>query len=309
METLLSLERRRSILAFMKRVKRLSAYYTTSDSARLYYEVHGDSGPILVFTNGIACPINHWHNQVEYFSKDYRVLIYDLRGHYKSGNGLIKKITMDLLAHDVMGIVEQAFGKGESASFWGHSYGVPVSLKVASLNPKICNSLVLVNGFYKNPFAEYLTTKQGVEAVEALKIFSYSAPDFSKWLWANATDSKAFRLISGWVGGFNTERMPIEDMEIYSKAVALMHLPSFFNHLKALLRFDFSDEASMIKCPSLVIHGERDELISESQNLELASMIQKGFYHNMKEGSHCTQLDLPHRFNDLVSEFLKTRVI
>jgi pimeloyl-ACP methyl ester carboxylesterase len=293
----------------MKTTKRLSAYYATPDSAKLYYEVHGDSGPILVFSNGIACPINHWHNQVEYFSKNNRVLVYDLRGHHKSSNGLIKKITMDLLAHDVMGIVEQAFGADQTASFWGHSYGVPISLKVASLNPKICNSLVLVNGFYKNPFDEYISTKQSVEIIEALKIFSYSAPEFSNWAWANAADSKLFRIITGWVGGFNAERMPVEDMEIYSRAVASMHLPTFFNHFKALLRFDFSDEASSVKCPALIVHGERDELIPEEQNKTLAEIVQKGFFVNVKEGSHCTQLDLPQRLNSIVEEFLNVRVI
>ena len=293
----------------MRKTKRLSAHYITSDNAKLYYEVHGDSDPILVFNNGLACPINHWHNQIEYFSKNHRVLVYDLRGHHKSSSGLIKKITMDLLAHDVIGIVEEAFGADQRASFWGHSYGVPISLKVASLNSKICNSLVLVNGFYKNPFEKYLTTKQAVELIEGLKIFSYSAPELSKWLWSIGADSNFFRLITGWTGGFNTERIPIEDMEIYSKAVASIHLPTFFNHFKALLRFDFTDEVSQVECPSLVIHGERDELIPEAQNKELASMIQKGFFHNMKEGSHCTQLDLPQRLNSFVEEFLKKRVI
>ena len=309
METLLSLARQRFILVFMKKTRRLSAFYTTQDSAKLYYEVHGDSGPILVLTNGLACPINHWHNQIEYFSKNYRVLAYDLRGHHKSSNGLIKKITMDLLAHDVMGIVKKAFGDGASASFWGHSYGVPIALKVASLNPKIANSIVCVNGFYKNPFEEHLNSKQAIEIIEGLKIFSYTAPEFSNWLWSTTADSKLFRTVTGWLGGFNPERMPVEDMEVYSKAVASMHLPTFFNHFKALFRFDFTEEASFVKCPTLVIHGERDELIPESQNIELSEMVQKGFFHNMREGSHCTQLDLPQRLNTVVEDFLKTRVI
>ena len=295
----------------MKKTKRLGAYYTTPDHAKLYYEVHGDSGPILVFTNGVGCPINHWHNQVEYFSKSHRVVVYDLRGHYKSNNGQIKKITIDLLAHDVMGIVEKAFddGPNPSASYWGHSYGAPVSLKVASLNPKGCNSLVLINGFYKNPFENYITTKQVVELIEGLKIFSNSAPELSKWVWSRGSDSKLFQIIAGWAGGFNSERIPIEDIEIYSKALASMDLPTFFNHFKALVRFNFTNEASQVECPTLVIHGERDELIPEKQNRELASMVQKGFYHNMKEGSHCTQLDLPKRLNSFVEDFLKTRVI
>lgn len=292
----------------MNKTKIISDYYNTNDSAKLYYEVHGDKGPIIVCSNGLACPINHWHNQVELFAKNHRVLVYDLRGHHKSSKGLIKKITMDLLARDISSIVKKEFGEKGKASFWGHSYGVPISLKVASLYPEVCNSLVLINGFYKNPFDEFINVKQGIEAIEALKIFSYSAPDLSRWLWSNIADSKFFAFISGITGGFNLERVPTEDIEIYTKAVASMNLQTFFNHFKALLRCDFTEEASNIKCPSLIIQGERDELIPKAQSIELSQIVQKGFYHEVKEGSHCTQLDVPIKLNSLIKEFLDKRV-
>jgi len=293
----------------MNKTKKHSAYLTTNDSAKLYYEVHGDKGPILVLSNGLACPINHWHNQIEHFSKNYRVLAYDLRGHHKSSKGLIKKISIDLLANDIITILKKEFGDDEKASFWGHSYGVPIALKVASLHPKMCNSLVLVNGFYKSPFGEFISTKQAVEIIEVLKVFSYSAPELSKWSWETIADSKVFRTVTSLIGGFNAERMPVKDMEIYSKAVASMNLQSFFNHFKALLRFDFTDEAPLVKCPTLIIQGERDQLIPEHLNIELSELLQKSFFHKVKEGSHCTQLDVPIKLNSLIDEFLDKRVI
>ena len=55
------------------------------DGTPLYYEVRGDGPRTLVFVYGIACLMNHWHYQIEHFSKDYRVISYDLRGHHRSG--------------------------------------------------------------------------------------------------------------------------------------------------------------------------------------------------------------------------------
>ncbi len=290
-------------------VKQKTSYIKTDDKAELYYEVHGTSGPVLVFSNGLACPINHWHNQIEHFSKNFRVLAYDLRGHHKSSRGLLKKITMDLLAHDLLKILDTAFPNESSALFFGHSYGVPISLKLAALAPEKCKALVLVNGFYKNPFSEVLDEKQIIDAVEAFKVFSLSAPRLTKWIWKNGVDSSFFRKTTGCLGGFNPERMPVKDMEIYSKAVASIDLQSFLNHFKALIRFNFSADSALVKCPTLIVHGERDQIIQESQNIELAEMIENSFYQKLSEGSHCTPLDVPVKLNKVIEDFIETRVI
>lgn len=309
MATLLSLVKQHFILIEMTNIHRKTSYFKTQDGASIYYEVYGTQGPIIVLNNGLACPINHWHEQIAFFSKSHRVLAYDLRGHHKSSNGQIKKITMGLLANDIMGVFKVAFPKDKKASFWGHSYGVPIALKVASLNSSMCDSLVLLNGFHKNPFSDYLELSQCIQIIESLKIFALSAPTLSKFLWSNTSDSNLFRTIAGWTGGFNLERAKIEDIEIYSKAVASMDLPTFFNHFKAMLRYDFTVDANNVPCRSLVIHGDRDTLIPEHQNKTLSSLLKDSIYLYVKEGSHCTQLDKPHYINSVVSEFIGQKLL
>ena len=50
---------------------------------KLYYEDHGRGYP-LVFLHGFAGTTQAWKPQVPVFSKNYRFIIYDARGHGQS---------------------------------------------------------------------------------------------------------------------------------------------------------------------------------------------------------------------------------
>jgi 3-oxoadipate enol-lactonase len=54
--------------------------YFKSGNIRLYYEESG-SGTPLVFLHGFTLDHRMWEKQVEYFSRKYRVIIFDARGH------------------------------------------------------------------------------------------------------------------------------------------------------------------------------------------------------------------------------------
>ena len=46
----------------------------------LYYESHGEGYPV-VFLHGFSSTHQMWQPQVSAFSKEYRFIIYDARGH------------------------------------------------------------------------------------------------------------------------------------------------------------------------------------------------------------------------------------
>lgn len=55
-------------------------YFVTDDNNRIYYEERGRGEP-LVFIHGWTCSRRFFKHQVPEFSKKYRVITYDLRGH------------------------------------------------------------------------------------------------------------------------------------------------------------------------------------------------------------------------------------
>ena len=54
------------------------------DGVELYYEVHGDGPPVLL-THGYSSSSHMWEGQVAAFSKHFKLITWDMRGHGHSG--------------------------------------------------------------------------------------------------------------------------------------------------------------------------------------------------------------------------------
>ena len=53
------------------------------DGVKIYYEVHGE-GPSLLLTHGYSSTSAMWHGQVEALARDYKLILWDMRGHGQS---------------------------------------------------------------------------------------------------------------------------------------------------------------------------------------------------------------------------------
>lgn len=58
--------------------------YVDTEKARLYYELHGDQGPVVTFAHGGGGNTLEWFQQVPAFLPRYRVLLFDQRGWGRS---------------------------------------------------------------------------------------------------------------------------------------------------------------------------------------------------------------------------------
>ena len=71
----------------------------------IYYEVHGTSGPWIIFLHGGMGSALAWGNQVPAFDAHNRVLLIESRGHGRSGwDGT--SITYEAMANDVLGVMD-----------------------------------------------------------------------------------------------------------------------------------------------------------------------------------------------------------
>jgi 3-oxoadipate enol-lactonase len=77
------------------------------NGTRLYYEDHGSpERPALVFGHSLFFDHTMFRHQVERFSADYRVVVYDHRGQGRSAAAPVEELDMDTLAADAAALIE-----------------------------------------------------------------------------------------------------------------------------------------------------------------------------------------------------------
>ena len=59
-----------------------NGFFTTSDQAHLYYEVHGKGQPLFL-VHGWQCSSRFWQHNIPELSKHFQVIVMDNRGHGK----------------------------------------------------------------------------------------------------------------------------------------------------------------------------------------------------------------------------------
>lgn len=104
------------------------------------YDLEG-TGPALVFIHGAFADSRLWDPQWEYFSSNYRVLRYDLRGHGRTGSSDLEQYNMETYADDLLNLLDSL--EINSAIICGLSWGGSIAQSFAVRNPERLIGLVL----------------------------------------------------------------------------------------------------------------------------------------------------------------------
>ncbi|MFP5518621.1 MAG: alpha/beta fold hydrolase [Bdellovibrionia bacterium] len=287
----------------MKTTALESGYVKSFDGTPIYYEARGEGEPIIL-VYGIACLINHWHHQIEYFSQTHKVIAFDLRGHHKSQPiADMRNLKMKHLAKDIQCLLEGL--NLQSAHFMGHSFGAPLLLEVFDLHPQMVKSMVFINGFSKNPVKGMF----GLNAVESIyKVVSQqynNHPDLWKSLWKVAVDNPLSMILAGAVGGFNLRLSEFKDIEVYARGVSRMDLKIFLDLFEELMNFNGDIILPKVNIPTMIISGEKDNVTPQKFQHDFHDAIVGSEFVLVPYGSHCTQLDFPDFINLKILDFYK----
>lgn len=286
-------------------IEKTTGTFKAIDGTPIYYEVRGQGEP-MVFIYGIACLMNHWHHQVEFFSKTNKVILFDIRGHHKSTPVTdINNMKMEHLAFDLNSLMVHLGIK--KAHMVGHSFGVPYLIKAYEQFPEIFMSATFINGFARNPLKKLF----GVEFVEPLFKFlreqHRKSPDLWTALWRGMIDNPIAFQVAALAGGFNLRLTQFKDIEMYGRGVSRLELPLFFELFEQLLHFDGTDILPSIKCPTLILAGDKDMLTPSSYQTEMHQLISHSELMNIPYGSHCSQLDFPDFVNLKIAELINKK--
>lgn len=286
-------------------IEKKTGTFAATDGTPIYYEVRGQGEPI-VFIYGIACLMNHWHRQVEYFSRTHQVILFDIRGHHKSVPVMNpNNFGFEYLAKDIKDLLNHLEIK--NAHFVGHSFGVPYLIKTYESFPEIFQSMTFINGFARNPLKKLF----GLEFVEPLFKFLREqhgkSPDVWNTLWRSLIDNPIAFQLAALAGGFNIKLTQFKDIEMYGRGVSRLELIYFFELFEKLLEFDGVSILPNINSPTLIISGDQDLLTPISYQREMHSLIQKSEFLLIPYGSHCCQLDFPDYLNLKLAEFINKK--
>lgn len=106
-----------------------------------YYEAYGSGHPIVVL-HGAGADHQVWAEQLRSLTDEYRVILYDLRGHGKTGGSALGRYTVNTYADDLAGVLDAL--DLDQPVVLGHSLGGMVGYVFAHKYPEQLSALITV---------------------------------------------------------------------------------------------------------------------------------------------------------------------
>lgn len=247
------------------------------------YELTGE-GDCLVLIHGAGDNLGMWYGQTPVFSRAYRVLAYDVRGHGGTECPAMP-VDMPLLAADLRELM-RALGIG-SAFLLGYSMGGRIGLQLALDEPSMVRALVLSNsGIGLGP------PSAGAAERRQRLIAALQQGDLE-----TVSDQMATLSFSPGL----KERDPALFQRY--KAIKLANDAQSFARVWGSMAQAQPPDLSRLSCPVLIIAGEHDAFTPlESARLTHAAI--PGSRFEVLPTGHAAALEAPEGFNRIVLRFL-----
>jgi len=275
---------------------------TTDDGVELLFQSFGE-GPAIVFANGIGVRYPGVVRQmVPLRAAGYRVICWDYRGMGQSvmPDPVRGDVSMPRHARDILAILEQL--EIESAIFIGWSMGVQVSLEAIRLQPARVAGFVALLGTYGRPFQTAFATPVA-RGIESLFGFLNRNPSVAQGALnlAVALPRVAFFVLSRalFVGA---DADPVV-FDANVRSVAGVEKTLYTRTLLALAEHDAIDILPHIRCPALIIAGQRDHLTPPAVAMHMASTIPDASYQEVTRGTHFAMIEQPELINSWLLQF------
>ena len=268
---------------------------TTKDGTRIYYKDWGSGQPV-VFSHGWPLNADAWDDQLFFFaSNGYRAIAHDRRGHGRSSQPFTGN-DMDTYADDLAALVKEldlsnvihighSTGGGEVARYIGRhgTKRVAKAVLVGAVPPGMVKTAKNPDGV---PIEAFDQIRAGIKGDRSQFYKDLSAPFYG----ANrpgATVSQgvqdAFWLMSMQAG-----------------------FPAAYDCIKAFSETDFTEDLRRIDVPTLVIHGDDDQIVPITVGgLRSSKMIKGATLEVYKGAPHGLMTTHKQQFNTDLLQFAR----
>jgi pimeloyl-ACP methyl ester carboxylesterase len=125
-------------------MKTKTSYFTTDSKTQIHYAEQGEGNTTLLFLHGWGINSRYWDSQLEYFSKNYRVIAMDLPGFGKSKSDRTEW-TIQNYGNDVINVIEKLDLK--NVILIGHSMSGDIIIEAAIKNHKSIAGIIGIDNF------------------------------------------------------------------------------------------------------------------------------------------------------------------
>jgi non-heme chloroperoxidase len=257
---------------------------TTKDGTQIYYKDWG-KGPVVTFSHGWPLSADAWDGQMLFLAQHgFRVVAHDRRGHGRSSQASTGN-DMDGYADDLAAVIE-ALGL-EEATLVGHSTGggevaryigrhgtkrVAKAVLVAAVPPIMLKSATNPEGL---PMQVFDDLRRGITRDRSQFYRDLAAPFYG----ANRPGAKV-------------SPGTLDQFWLWSMQAGLMNA---YESIKAFSETDFTADLEKIDVPTLVMHGEDDQIVPVKDSARKSARLIKGakeiYYPGAPHGLTATHQD------------------
>ena len=258
-----------------------------------YYEVLGSGNP-FVLIHGAFVDSHLWDPQFAHFSKRYRVVRYDLRGHGQTGPSDLATYTIDGFADDLEGLINE-LGL-EQPIVCGMSLGGMIA-QASAVRPManlkaliLADTAVSVSLTLSDKLQRYVLFPKWAMKLTITSLSARNFTRFSFWL-AQVTRS------GEWFGRDENTT------EYVRSRMLQMSDSEYLKIYDAIYGFRLQP-LEQIRAPTLVLNGEFESKAVFRHTEELLATVPQVESAIVPGAGHTSNMENPEAFNRLVEEFL-----
>ena len=284
--------------------------YTKANSVQLHYVTQG-SGKLVILLHGLFEFWYSWRHQLPSLSRQFKVVVPDLRG-YNDSDKPRSGYDLDTLSSDIQALI-RTLGY-EKAHIVGHDWGGAIALHLARRFPNNVDKLAILSTPHPKRWQSVLTyelSQRWDHLQRNWHLLALQTPGLPQWLIKDNLPSLLPYLFQH--QAVRKSAFTQANTELYQAALqkpgvipaVLQHVRHCFSLNDWLSNWRSSSQlsAARLKPPTLILWGEEDNLVPAAGIIPPEFSDQTYIQHSIPDCGHWIQQEAPNSVNRELLQF------